>query len=406
MTNKQNTAKKVVGMALATALVTGAVATHAHADTLKPAENTQVQKAVAQQVNVKINVGKPVVTIKKGQAIGGNMIDHMQVSATGTVNGETKNYTNNLQISDTTNINKVGDYKVTFYIDDKDDYGNVLKGQATGTVKVVESGKPVITLKKGTQISAKVGDTINPADFITATDMEDGNLINDVEVFVNGVFTDTFNKAGNAKVTFAVSDSDGNFAEAVISAVVSEVETEKPETKPEEKPETEKPTEKPAEKPAEKPEVEKPETEKPVEKPETEKPVERPETGGTVDKKDDSTEEESKKDNSAKEESKKDDSTKEESKKDNSTKEESKKDNLVVKKEETVKSNDENINKEHVNPVKEDGKSNVNSGNTITELPQTGEADSSAMGVGIGSILAGFALTFGRKTKKFFNKNK
>ncbi|PGR83439.1 hypothetical protein, partial [Bacillus cereus] len=236
MTNKQNTAKKVVGMALATALVTGAVATHAHADTLKPAENTQVQKAVAQQVNVKINVGKPVVTIKKGQAIGGNMIDHMQVSATGTVNGETKNYTNNLQISDTTNINKVGDYKVTFYIDDKDDYGNVLKGQATGTVKVVESGKPVITLKKGTQISAKVGDTINPAEFITATDMEDGNLINDVEVFINGVFTDTFNKAGNAKVTFAVSDSDGNFAEAVMSAVVSEVETEKPEEKPETKP--------------------------------------------------------------------------------------------------------------------------------------------------------------------------
>ncbi|PGR70897.1 LPXTG cell wall anchor domain-containing protein, partial [Bacillus cereus] len=167
---------------------------------------------------------------------------------------------------------------------------------------------------------------------------------------------------------------------------------EKPETeKPVEKPETEKPVEKPeTEKPVEKPEtekpVEKPETEKPVEKPETEKPVEKPETGGTVDKKDDST--------------------KEESKKDDSTKEESKKDNLVVKKEETVKSNDENINKEHVNPVKEDGKSNVNSGNTITELPQTGEADSSAMGVGIGSILAGFALTFGRKTKKFFNKNK
>ncbi|WP_141552956.1 LPXTG cell wall anchor domain-containing protein [Bacillus thuringiensis] len=232
MNNKQNKAKKVVGMALATALVTGVVTSPAHAeqtDSLKPAE-TQTQKAPQKAVqkagkhyDIPMKLGKPVLTLKKGQRPGGELIDVMQLSAKVEVDGFMRGFEHVTGTSyDTINFDKVGEYPVTFAVNvgEGEDYsGNTFSGKVRGTVKIIDNNAPTSKFKNGGTITAHVGDTLNPADYVTATDVEDGDISNTVEAFINNQLVTKFTQEGTFKIKFDVNDSDGNVAETLVGTV-------------------------------------------------------------------------------------------------------------------------------------------------------------------------------------------
>ena len=70
-----------------------------------------------------------------------------------------------------------------------------------------------------------VGDTFNPLDGVTASDKEDGDITEKVEVFSNDVDT---SKAGTYAVIYKVTDSKGASSTKTITVTVKGKDTQKP----------------------------------------------------------------------------------------------------------------------------------------------------------------------------------
>jgi VCBS repeat-containing protein len=113
---------------------------------------------------------------------------------------------------DVVDTDTAGTYSITYNVTDSD--GNAA-AEVTRTVIVVSNEAPVITLNGSASMRLTVGDSFaDPG--ATASDAEDGDLT--AEIVVGG---DTVNTAtaGTYRITYNVTDSDGNAAEEMIRTV-------------------------------------------------------------------------------------------------------------------------------------------------------------------------------------------
>lgn len=117
--------------------------------------------------------------------------------------------------TDTVNYNTVTDIEVTLTVNPKMEEPNEL---------------PVINASDKT---LTVGDTFNPLEGVTASDKEDGDLTNVIEVLENTV--DTTN-AGTYTVTYKVTDSKGASSTRTITVTVKAKDTQNPTTDDNKKP--------------------------------------------------------------------------------------------------------------------------------------------------------------------------
>lgn len=112
-------------------------------------------------------------------------------------------------------------YKVPVSLTSNDNiYGYTLASapgvSITLSASVVENQKPVIEAKDQT---IYVGDEWNPKDNVKATDVEDGDLTNSIEITTNNVNTKV---AGTYSVTYQVKDSQLSITTKTISVIVKE----------------------------------------------------------------------------------------------------------------------------------------------------------------------------------------
>ena len=131
--------------------------------------------------------------------------DHEDGDITGSVEVE----------SSDVDVNKVGSYQVTYKVTDSQG------ASSTNTITVIVNPKPE-TLNEVPTISASdktltVGDAFDAKKDVTATDTEDGDLTDKIEVVKNNVDT---SQSGVYEVTYKVTDSNGALVAKTIKVTV------------------------------------------------------------------------------------------------------------------------------------------------------------------------------------------
>ncbi len=114
------------------------------------------------------------------------------------------------------NAEVAGNYQITYYIKDKDGLSDTKQVN-------VEVKQPLIPINQVPVIDAEnvvvhAGDTYNPLTNVSASDKEDGNITDDLEVVANNVNN---NKPGEYQVTYQVSDSQGATTKKTIEVYVN-----------------------------------------------------------------------------------------------------------------------------------------------------------------------------------------
>ncbi|MBA3924783.1 immunoglobulin-like domain-containing protein [Listeria rustica] len=112
-------------------------------------------------------------------------------------------------VSDDVDVNKSGDYEARYEVTDTD--GN----EATFTRAITVTEAPVISGAEN--LTIPLGATFNAMEDISALDKEDGVITSEVNVTSNNVNT---RMPGEYKVTYEVTDKDGNMAEATRNVTV------------------------------------------------------------------------------------------------------------------------------------------------------------------------------------------
>ena len=122
-------------------------------------------------------------------------------------------------IENTVNTKVAGTYKVTYKVTDS------ANQSTTKAIKVTvkANNAPVINASDKT---ITVNDTFDPKANVTATDTEDGDITNKIEVTTNTVNNKV---AGTYKVIYSVTDSKGKTTTKEIKVVVKEKETVNPD---------------------------------------------------------------------------------------------------------------------------------------------------------------------------------
>jgi len=135
---------------------------------------------------------------------------------------EDGNITNKIKVTENNvNTQVQGNYKVTYSVTDTKNHTTT----KSITVTVVLNEVPVINANDKELI---VGDNFNPKENVTATDKEDGDLTNKIEVTENTVNTKV---VGQYKVTYKVTDSKKQTTTKTIKVTVKEkVVEEEPNT--------------------------------------------------------------------------------------------------------------------------------------------------------------------------------
>ena len=124
-----------------------------------------------------------------------------QPTTTSVGNPGTNTFTVTYTPADTDNYNTIEGINVTLKVH--------MKWVALNEVPVINAEDKTLT----------VGDKFNPMDGVTATDKEDGDLTDQIEIVKNTVDT---SKAGLYSVTYEVTDKDGASVEKSINVVVKE----------------------------------------------------------------------------------------------------------------------------------------------------------------------------------------
>ncbi|MBA3926271.1 immunoglobulin-like domain-containing protein [Listeria rustica] len=114
-------------------------------------------------------------------------------------------------VSNNVDTKTPGNYEVTYKVIDSD--GN----EATFTRTVIVTEAPVITGDAITKVNPDA--TFDPKSTMEATDKEDGDLTDSIQVVTNDVDTST---VGTYHVTYSVTDSDGNKATFTRTVIVTE----------------------------------------------------------------------------------------------------------------------------------------------------------------------------------------
>ncbi|WP_341518437.1 S-layer homology domain-containing protein [Bacillus paramobilis] len=211
--------KNMVGVAATAVMAVTMVAGGVQAQTVDALQVSEVAYAQGiKHYNVPITFEKTEYTIKKGTySVVNNLIDLLGVTAkVQTPEGlRSLEYYINIGVNDV-DVEKVGDYTVNFTLKHVDDDGKYkFTGQGSAVVHVIDSKEPVLSFKNGSEIIAHVGDVINPANYVTANDAEDGDITGLVKVFdlKTGKMLIELKNEGKYRVQFAVKDSDGNVAD-------------------------------------------------------------------------------------------------------------------------------------------------------------------------------------------------
>jgi len=116
-------------------------------------------------------------------------------------------------ISNNINVNKQGTYDVVYSLTDS--YSNTV----TKSIKVevlYRDNPPVIN---ASDKSMPIGGTFDPLSGVTGTDLEDGNITNNIKVVSNNV---NVNKKGNYTVTYSLTDSYKNTVTKTINVNIYE----------------------------------------------------------------------------------------------------------------------------------------------------------------------------------------
>jgi hypothetical protein len=171
----------------------------------------------------------PVIHIEdKTLTVGDTFDPKKDVTATDAEDGD---LTDKIEIDGKVDTSKPGEYEVTYTVTDSQG------AKFTKTITVTVNPKmevinqaPVI---KAEDKTLTVGDTFDPKKDVTATDAEDGDLTEKIEIVENTVDT---NKAGEYKVTYKVTDSKRATAVKTIKVTVKDKEVIPPidPVKPEE----------------------------------------------------------------------------------------------------------------------------------------------------------------------------
>ncbi|SME19527.1 S-layer protein sap precursor [Bacillus mobilis] len=208
--------KNMLGVAatavMAVTMVAGGVQAQT-VDALKVGEAAYTQGIP--QYDVPITFDKPEYTVRKGTGdVVHNLRDILGMKAqVQTPEGlRWFEYYVNYDVN-SIDIHKVGDYPVIFTLNRTDDDGRArFVGRGEAIIHVIDSKEPVLSFKNGSEIIAHVGDKINPADYVTAIDAEDGDITGLVKVFdlKTGKMLKELKNEGKYRLQFAVNDSDGN----------------------------------------------------------------------------------------------------------------------------------------------------------------------------------------------------
>ena len=160
-----------------------------------------------------IDTGKPIITLTgdNPQTIHfGMAYTELNATATDLVDGE---LTGNIVIdSSAVNINRVGDYSVTYNVTDT--AGNAAETM-TRTVRVIDTGKPIITLTGDNPQTIHFGMAYTELN-ATATDLVDGDLTGSIVIDSSAV---NINRVGDYSVAYDVTDTAGNAADTVTRTV-------------------------------------------------------------------------------------------------------------------------------------------------------------------------------------------
>ena len=157
----------------------------------------------------------PVITATDRIIEVGDTFDPMaDVTATDAEDGD---LTDKIEIlKNDVNVNEPGIYDVTYKVTDTQG------ASYTTTIKVTVNPKAAVLnacpVIKATDKTLTVGDTFDPKADVTATDEEDGNLTDKIEVLKNEVDT---TKPGKYEVTYKVTDSKGASRTKTITVTVN-----------------------------------------------------------------------------------------------------------------------------------------------------------------------------------------
>ncbi|HGS9607866.1 BspA family leucine-rich repeat surface protein [Clostridioides difficile] len=126
-------------------------------------------------------------------------------------------------IANDVNMDKAGTYNITYKVTDSQG-ATVVKTITVVVNPKMEELNHVPTINATDKVLT-VGDTFNPLEGVTASDKEDGDITEKVEVLSNDVDT---SKAGTYTVIYKVTDSKGASSTKTITVTVKGKDTQKP----------------------------------------------------------------------------------------------------------------------------------------------------------------------------------
>lgn len=126
------------------------------------------------------------------------------------VNINGRDYKKNVSIKTNLNENKIGEYKIEYKLNIM-----MIEKIIERVVKVVDTEKPILTIKSDKDIFLSIGEKLPNIDY-SAYDKYDGDLTSKVKI-VSDVDT---SKKGNYKINYEVSDSSNNLTSDSINVHV------------------------------------------------------------------------------------------------------------------------------------------------------------------------------------------
>ena len=174
-------------------------------------------KSITVTVNPKmepINAAPIIKAEDKTLTVGDTFDPKADVTATDEEDG---NLTDKIEVlKNEVDTTKPGKYEVTYKVTDSGGASHVKTIKVTVNPKMEPlNAAPII---KAEDKTLTVGDTFDPKADVTATDEEDGNLTDKIEVLKNEVDT---TKAGKYEVTYKVTDSKGASRTKIITVTVN-----------------------------------------------------------------------------------------------------------------------------------------------------------------------------------------
>lgn len=163
-------------------------------------------------INEFINIAPEIIATDKIIKLGDSFNELTDVKA---MDKEEGDITDRIEvIHNTVNVNTLGVYKVTYKVTDKQGLTTV----KTISVTVRSNEKPVII--GADNIEIKVGTVFDIEAGVEAIDNEEGNITS--KLSVNGVLD--YNTPGEYKITYSVTDNDGNMTTVIRKITVKEEE--------------------------------------------------------------------------------------------------------------------------------------------------------------------------------------